>query len=74
VAEAESKGEGPVRGGLRAWAWDPVFVLVAVLGALIAARYYVVGVLERDRLLARSAAASFFLFTIAAVLYFWRFL
>ena len=75
MAEAESKGEGGrVRGGLRAWAWDVLFVVGAVLGALVAARYYVVGVVERDRLLARSAAASFFLFTIAAVLYFWRFL
>jgi hypothetical protein len=74
VAEAESKGEGRVRGGLRDWAWDPVFVLGAVLGALIAARYYVVGVVARDRLLARSSAASFFLFTIAAVLFYWRFL
>jgi hypothetical protein len=60
-------------GGLRPWALNVVFVVVAVLGALIAARYYVVGVLNRDRLLARSSAAMFFLFTIAAVLYFWRF-
>ncbi len=44
------------------------------LGTLIAARYYVLAVVERDRLLARSAAVSFFLFTIAAVLYFWRLL
>ncbi len=43
-----------------------------LLGALIAARYYVVGVVERDQLLARSAAAMFFVFTIAAVLYLWR--
>jgi hypothetical protein len=57
---------------LRAWAWDVVFVAAAVLGALIAAHYYVVGVLKRDRLLARSAAAMFCMFTIAAVLYFWR--
>jgi hypothetical protein len=60
--------------GLRAWVWDALFVAGAVLGALIAARYYVVGVVERSRLLARSSAASFFLFTIAAVLYFWRLL
>ncbi len=58
---------------LRAWAWDLVFVVGAVLGALIAARYYVVGVIDRDRPLARSAAAMFFVFTIAAVLFFWRF-
>jgi hypothetical protein len=69
--EAESKGEGRVRGGLRAWAWDVLFVVGAVVGALVAARYYVVGVVERDRLLARMSAAMFFVFTIAAVLYFW---
>jgi hypothetical protein len=57
---------------LRAWAWNVVFVVGAVLAAIIAARYYVVGVVERDRLLARWAAAMFFVFTIAAVLYFWR--
>jgi len=50
-----------------------VFVVGAVLAACIAARYYVVGVLSKDRPLARSAAAMFFFFTIAAVLYFWRF-
>jgi hypothetical protein len=73
VAEAESKGEGGrVRGELRAWAWDVLFVVGAVLGALVAARYYVVGVVERDQLLARLSAAMFFVFTIAAVLYLWR--
>ena len=59
---------------MRAWAWDALFVVGAFLGALIAARYYVLGVVERDRLLARSAAAMFFVFTIAAVLYLWRLL
>ena len=59
-------------GGLRARTWDVLFVVVSVLAALIAARYYVVGVVERDRLLARLSAAMFFVFTIAAVLYFWR--
>jgi hypothetical protein len=58
-------------GGLRAWAWDALFVVGAVLGALVAARYYVVGVVERDQLLARLSAAMFFVFTIAAVLYLW---
>ena len=59
---------------MRAWAWDVLFVVGAVLGALIAARYYVVGVIDRDRPLARWAAALFFVFTIAAVLFFWRLL
>lgn len=58
---------------MSAWVWNVVFVVVAVLGALTAARYYVVGVLARDRPLARSAAAMFLVFTVAAVLYFWRF-
>ena len=58
---------------MSAWVWNVLFVVGAVLGALIAARYYVVGVLGRDRPLARSAAAMFFLFAIVAVLYFWRF-
>ena len=57
---------------MRARTWDVLFVVVSVLAALIAARYYVVGVVERDQLLARLSAAMFFLFTIAAVLYFWR--
>jgi hypothetical protein len=56
---------------LRAWAWDVLFVVGAVLGALVAARYYVVGVVDRDQLLAGLSAAMFFVFTIAAVLYFW---
>ena len=51
-----------------------LFVVGAVLAAIVAARYYVVGVVERDRLLARSAAAMLFVFTIAAVLYLWRLL
>ena len=55
------------------WVWNVVFVVVAVLGALIAARYYVVGVVGRDRALARVAGAMFFLFAIAAVLYFWMY-
>ena len=53
--------------------WNVVFIVVAVVSALVAARYYVVGVLARDRPLARAAAAMFFVFTIAAVLYLWRF-
>jgi uncharacterized protein YbjT (DUF2867 family) len=61
-----------VGGGLRAWVWDALFVVGAVLGALVAARYYVLAVVERDRPLARWAAALFFVCTIAAVLYFWR--
>ena len=59
---------------MRDWVWNTLFVVVALLGALIAARYYVVGVLERDQLLARLSAAMFFVFTIAAVLYLWRLL
>ena len=53
--------------------WDVIFIGTAIFGALGCARYYVVGVLDRDRLISRTAAAGFFLCTIAAVLYFWRF-
>jgi hypothetical protein len=45
-----------------------------MLAALGCGYYYVQGVLDRDRVLARLAAAGFFLFSVAAVLYFWRFL
>jgi hypothetical protein len=55
-------------------AWDIVFIVGALFAALGCARYYVVAVLDKDRLLSRSAAAGFFVFTIVAVLYFWRFL
>ncbi len=58
---------------MSAWVWNVVFVVGAVLGAIIAARYYVMGVLARDWLLATLAAAMFFVFIIAAVVYFWRF-
>jgi len=54
--------------------WDVIFIGTAIFGALGCARYYVLAVLDKDRLLSRSAAAGFFVFTIAAVLYFWRFL
>jgi hypothetical protein len=54
---------------------DYIFVGTALLAALGCARYYVLGVLDRDRLISRTAAAGFFVFTIAAVVYFlWFFL
>jgi hypothetical protein len=52
--------------------WDIVFIGVAVVAAVGCAYYYVQSVIDRDRWLARLAASGFFLFTIAAVLYFWR--
>jgi hypothetical protein len=54
--------------------WDIVFMVTATLSALICAYSYVVGVLDRDQRFARIGAAGFFLFSIAAVLYYWRFL
>ena len=54
--------------------WDIIFIGVAVVAALGCGYYYVQGVLDRDRLLARLAAVGFLIFSIAAVLYFWRFL
>jgi hypothetical protein len=54
---------------------DYIFIGTAIFGALGCARYYVVGALDRDRLISRTAAAGFFFCTIAAVLYFlWFFL
>ena len=54
--------------------WDIVFMVTAILSAFICAYYYIVGVLDRDQRLARMGAAGVFLFSIAAVLYYWRFL
>jgi hypothetical protein len=54
--------------------WDIVFLGTAMFGVLGCGYYYVLGVLDRDRWLARLAASGFFLFSIAAVLYYWRFL
>jgi hypothetical protein len=54
---------------------DYIFVGTALLGALGCAYYYVLAVLDRDRLISRTAPAGFFFCTIAAVLYFlWFFL
>jgi len=54
--------------------WDLLFVGTAIFGALVCARYYVLAVLDKDRLLSRTAALGFFLLSIVAVPYFWRFL
>jgi hypothetical protein len=54
--------------------WDIVFIGVAMFAALGCGYYYVQGVLDRDSGLARLAASGFLLFSIAAVLYYWRFL
>ena len=50
---------------------DIIFVSVALLGALASARYYVVGVLEKDRPLSRAAAAAFLGFCTAAAVHLW---
>lgn len=52
--------------------WDIVFIGVAIVAAIACGYYYVQGVIDRDRALARLAAVGFFVFSIAAVLYFWR--
>ena len=49
---------------------DIIFVSTAVFGALISARYYVVGILIKDRPLSRAAAFGFVGFSLAAV-YLW---
>lgn len=51
---------------------DIIFVSVVVVCALVSARYYVVGVLIKDRLLSRSAAVAFAVFSVAAMAYWWR--
>jgi hypothetical protein len=51
---------------------DIIFVLVAALGALGSAYYYVVGVLTKDRLISRAAAIAFVVLSVAAVVYWWR--
>jgi hypothetical protein len=60
-------------GGVSTTYWDVVIVAGAVFAALVGGWYYVAAVIDRDRTLARLAAGAFFLFTIMAVLYFWRF-
>lgn len=52
--------------------WDIVFIGTAIVATLGCGYYYVIGVVHRDRGLARLAAAGFLLFSVAAVLYFWR--
>jgi hypothetical protein len=44
-----------------------LFFLVALLAAAAMARYYVLGVLTRDRVASRSAAVGFLVFGAAAV-------
>ena len=53
---------------------DIIFIGVAIAAAVGCGYYYVQGVMDRDRLLARLAAVGFIIFSVAAVLYFWRFL
>jgi hypothetical protein len=52
--------------------WDIVFIGVAIVAAIGCGYYYVQGIIDRDRALARLAAVGFFVFSIAAILYFWR--
>ena len=44
-----------------------LFFLVALLAALAMGRYYVMGVLQRDRVASRSAAVGFLVFGAVAV-------
>ena len=47
--------------------WDIVLLAAAILCAAGFARYYVRGVLEGDRMLARAAAVGFFVLGAAAI-------
>ncbi len=53
--------------------WDITLIVVALCAAGASAWYYVAAVIDRDRPLARMAGAAFFLFTTAALVYFWKF-
>ena len=59
------------RGGVSDRTLDIVFIGVAIFAALGCGYYYVLGVIDRDRALARLAAGGFLLFIVAAVLYYW---
>jgi hypothetical protein len=59
---------------MRTSLWDIVFEVAAVFGALVGAVYFALAQRDGDRRLAGAAAVGFSLFSIAAVLYFWRFL
>jgi len=50
---------------------DIIFVSAAVFGALMSARYYVVGILIKDRPLSRAAAFGLLGFCLAAAVYLW---
>jgi hypothetical protein len=52
--------------------WDIIFIGVALVAAIGCGYYYVQGVIDRDRAPVRLAAGGFFVFSVAAVLYFWR--
>jgi hypothetical protein len=53
--------------------WDITLIVVALCAAGASAWYYVAAVVDRDRPLARMAGAAFFLFTTAALVYFWTY-
>ncbi len=52
--------------------WDVVLLAAAILCAAGFARYYIRGVLEGDRTLARAAAVGFFVLGAAAIISFLR--
>jgi hypothetical protein len=67
LAEAGERGCG-----MSDRTWDIIFIGVAIVAAVGCGYYYVQGVIDRDRALARLAAGGFFLFSVAALLYYWR--
>jgi uncharacterized membrane protein YadS len=52
---------------------DVLWLLIALLGALVSARYFLAALLDRDRILAVLAAAGVAVFCAAAALYIWWF-
>jgi uncharacterized membrane protein YadS len=55
-----------------AGAWEVLLLAAALICAVGFARYYVQGVLEGDRTLARAAAVGFFVLGGAAIVALWR--
>ncbi len=47
-------------------------IATALIATAVSSYIYVMGVLDKDRMLSRSAAAAFFVFGIVAVVFFWR--
>ena len=57
---------------MSAGTWDVLLLAAALMCAVGFARFYVRGVLDGDRVLARAAAVGFFVLGAAAIVALWR--